>query len=187
MHSIYQYSVRGLVHSGPIWVSASNCGSLFAFSDANNRVSFAGLEKSPKETSRTPVAGPPDSDDDAISRNTETGERLAIQVVRANIDTGFWFELAQQQTATIAKTANELTNMFLEAVTKKKVRTPAQQRAVSVLAIDANRCTCFILNSVRNLIVAKHGAHLSALRYRSIWLVGPSADLTYQLVAQPEL
>jgi hypothetical protein len=122
------------------------------------------------------------SDDDCVSRNkSNNGDMLRIQVVRGIVDDGWWHELATSGTNAKSGTAEELADIIVHAVRKKFERTPQAHRAKLVLAVDANRLPGLTLDSVVSCTREKHGKALDAMRFRSVWLVGPSISRTHRL------
>ncbi len=79
--------------------------------------------------------------------------------------------------------ANELAEAVLQAAKKKYDQIPRERRRKLILAIDANRLPGLTLDSVVYRVREEHGATLAAMRFRSIWLVGPSVSLTHRLDA----
>jgi hypothetical protein len=122
------------------------------------------------------------SDIDCVSMNT-TDERdsLFIQVVRAIVDENWWHLLANSGSNTMSGTADEFANALLCAIRKKADRTPVQQRANLVLAIDASRLAGLSQDSVITRVREKYGTTLSEMGFRQIWLVGPTISRTHQL------
>jgi hypothetical protein len=129
-----------------------------------------------------PVEAKQDTGIDCVATDvTDQKKKLYIQVVKAIVDRKWWRDLSISETNTKSGTADELAGVILQAVKKKSERTELSQRSKLVLAIDANRLVGLTLDSVVNRVREKHGTELSALSFRSIWVVGPSTSRTHRL------
>ena len=118
------------------------------------------------------------SDVDAVAEDGHGG-RLQVQVTR--VEQGAWEEVARTGRAESVETDERRAAAISDAITKKSTRIPPRQRAQLVLVLDAIRTPGYLRSAVIEVFRAHYGDRAATLGYIAIWLVGPTAALTYQL------
>lgn len=118
------------------------------------------------------------SDVDAMAEDGYGG-RLQVQVTR--VEHGAWREVARTGRAESVETDERRAAAVWDAITKKSTRIPPRQRAQPVLVLDALRTPGYLRSAVIEVFRAHYGEQAAHLGYIAIWLVGPTAALTYQL------
>lgn len=121
---------------------------------------------------------PETSDVDAVAEDGHGG-RLRVQVTRA--EQGAWGEVARSGRAESVETDERRAAAIWDAITKKSTRIPPRQRAQLVLVLDAIRTPGYLRGTVIEVFRAYYRDQAANLGYIAIWLVGPTAALTYQL------
>jgi hypothetical protein len=120
----------------------------------------------------------PTDDVDAISRDT-AGNTLRVQVTR--VERRAWKTLAQQDKAEAARRPEDLADDIRVAIEDKSRKHNDAQRADLLLALDALRSPAHTHQKVVDYFIANHRVWAASLRYREIWLVGPTDALSYPL------
>ncbi len=125
-----------------------------------------------------PFSLPPTHADDADAvAEDSSGAVLRVQVTR--VERVAWRTLAQSGQATLERSIEERVADIRAAVESKLY--PEAQRRNLLLALDAIRSPGYVEGPVVAAFLAAHGAWAAGLRYRAIWLVGPTAELTNRL------
>ena len=112
-------------------------------------------------------------------------EELNIQVVRAITDGQLWEKLARDgkiRESDVDK--NALLELIKDSINKKARMIPCTIRRSIVLALDATRLPALTLDSVVSQCRDVLGPWIVSLGFQSVWLVGPTPDLTWQLDTQ---
>jgi hypothetical protein len=121
-------------------------------------------------------------DADVDCRSTRDGESLDIQVTRA-MDPTVWQQLHRAGEVVAETEVDELADGVLAAIQKKARRLPLAQRAALVLAIDAHDTPILAISEVVGSFRRRHMETTEQLGFRSVWVVGPTAELVHQLDA----
>lgn len=128
----------------------------------------------------------PHDDCDCIARHGRADE-VRIQVVRADSSPDAWRTLAKEgEYSTMSGTAEPRAAILRYTIQKKAERTPRTQRERLVLALDATTSSAFALGAVIRSFREQHGDWAASQGFNEIWLVGPTAEMTYRLDAQEE-
>ena len=117
-----------------------------------------------------------DTDAAAVDR---AGRRLSVQVVRA--EQAAWSELARAGVADRSVAASELAGAVLEAIERKTRKYPMAQRQGLLLALDSIRAPGHVQRPVVDLLRSDHADSIARAGFAAVWLVGPTAQLTYRL------
>jgi hypothetical protein len=117
------------------------------------------------------------NDVDAVAHN-DTG-RLSVQVVR--VEQEVWAELGRSGQADRSIAAAGLAPAVLRVIDNKARCYPPAQRKVLVLALDAIRAPGYTQRWVVDVIRNQHTEQIAQFGFSAIWLVGPTAELTYRL------
>ena len=122
---------------------------------------------------------------DCISVNKNNNkETLEIQVVRAVADKKIWAKLAKDGRICEQNVdKNDLIEMIKDSINIKasEKKIPFKMRSKLVLALDATRVPVLVLDIVSQHCKNILGNWISSLGFQSVWLVGPKAELTWQL------
>jgi hypothetical protein len=121
---------------------------------------------------------PETSDVDAVAEDGDGGH-LQVQVTR--VEQSAWEEVARTGRAESVETDERRAAAIWDAITKKSTRIPPRQRAQLALVLDAIRTPGYLRSAVIEVFRAHYGDQAANLGYIAIWLVGPTAALTYQL------
>jgi hypothetical protein len=117
---------------------------------------------------------------DAAGRTVD-GLVLRVQVIGV-IRQATMTQLGREGRASSGKNDLQLADEICDAVTRKTARYPATQRNEMVLALDAIRSPGHATRAVvEALRTGRCKNRLQLSGFQSIWLVGPTADRTYQL------
>jgi hypothetical protein len=131
-----------------------------------------------------PTSAPVQNDDaDCVSGSFDKGEgTLRIQHVRVITNEATWRTLAQaKQLSQVIASTLDAAGTLREAIDKKAKPSTAVQRANLTLALDATTASVYSLGGVVRAFRENHGGWCQALGFATVWLVGPSGDLTYRL------
>jgi hypothetical protein len=109
------------------------------------------------------------------------GRKLQIQVVRASGHGEVWRQLGAVGEAEVISEVAVLVRELKAAIRKKALRYPPAVQSGLVLALDANKLPAFVLSSVREAAVEHLRALCMSTAFSSVWVVGPTAELTYAL------
>jgi hypothetical protein len=139
----------------------------------------AALRHRGEEWSAFQTQPPPVDDVDAFASD-DLANLLEVQVTR--VERQAWSDLAQRGASHAARSETELAQDIATAIEGKSKRYSASQRARLVLALDARRSPGHVHRSVVDRFLEAHADIATTSGYRAIWLVGPTSDLTYQLV-----
>ena len=115
-------------------------------------------------------------------------KELTIQVVRAVVDQRLWGRLrAVKEIRKTAVTKEELVAQLKRAIEFKadERRIPKMSRLNLMLALDANRLPAHAFDDVVEEFRLQWGSWAKTLGFDSIWLVGPTVSLTWQLDVNP--
>jgi hypothetical protein len=108
--------------------------------------------------------------------------RLKIQVTRAPSDEAWRRELGRSgSTARSHTTPDETADELRSAINGKVMSLAPSSRRDLTLAIDATQTLAFVLAQVVQAFRTHHGAWARTLGFESIWVVGPTEDLTFSL------
>lgn len=108
--------------------------------------------------------------------------RLAIQVVRANVDSAWWRKIDETGSgATTGESAADCAHILKRAIDKKVSRIPRAHRAELLLALDATRLAGLALPVVVDEFRRRYAAWLSNQGFAAVWIVGPTESLVRQL------
>lgn len=115
-------------------------------------------------------------------------KELTIQVVRADVDQHLWWQL--RAVGKIRETAvpkGELVAQLKGAIEFKadERRIPKMNRPNLTLALDATRLPAHAFDDVVEGFRLQWGSWAKTLGFGSVWLVGPSVSLTWQLDVNP--
>lgn len=119
------------------------------------------------------------ADVDCESRNGDGV--LAMQVTRVPRSSSFWRDLGRHATARGDGSVDDLANELMTAISHKASRLPTDQRANLALVLDARDTPAFAMVSTAARFSELHGPDAAALGFRSVWVVGPTANLVRQL------
>lgn len=118
-----------------------------------------------------------DTDFVALNRN----DKVRFQVTRAAPTRSFWrlLSIFLKQDHQWADTESCVEGIR-EAIESKagKIATVSQRQGI-ILTIDAIHSPALALNETIRMFRRKHGAWVSGLQFRSIWVVGPVSSLTH--------
>lgn len=122
---------------------------------------------------------------DCIALDRENSRNvLSIQVVRAVVDSEFWSKLSKEGGVLESGVdKNTLIACIKDSINKKASdrKIPRRIRQSVILALDATRLPVMALDSVvfdcRNIL----GTWINSLGFQSVWLVGPTVELAWQL------
>ena len=109
-----------------------------------------------------------------------------VQVVRAVATQSLWRALAQTGEGRVAQLIEEHAAELAAAIQHKATAHSSVQRAEFVLALDATRLPGHSLDAVVKSFRDSRATWASSIGFRAIWLVGPSARLTWRLDAQSD-
>ena len=115
-------------------------------------------------------------------------KELTIQVVRAVVDQCLWRQLsAVGEIRETAITKEELVEQLKRAIEFKanEQKIPKMSRPSLMLALDANRLPAYAFDDVVEEFRLQWGSWAKTLGFDSIWLVGPTVSLTWQLDVSP--
>ena len=118
-------------------------------------------------------------DVDGYSSNPN-GEKLCIQVVRAQTDNTFWLSLSKQQSASVTSDVFSAATALWKAICLKS-KIPPGQRLEITLALDANRTPGLAFGAVIEVFASHFGAMAQDLGFAAIYVVGPEIDLVRRL------
>jgi hypothetical protein len=112
----------------------------------------------------------------------DSGNELRIQVIRADPTPERWKQLADDGAVHISCRAEELAYPILESIRRKSVGYPISIKAGITLALDATRIPAMTLTVARTRIreLTRHDCIASG--FKSVWVVGPTHELTYSLI-----
>jgi DNA-directed RNA polymerase subunit RPC12/RpoP len=127
-----------------------------------------------------PTIGEGVIDCQAVDRQCKE-RKLYIQVVRANVDTELWKTLNLEGKIERRDNSTALAKQIKSAIEAKVQKVPTASRRGLVLALDATRLPALGFDAVVEDFHSKWSPWASALGFDSIWLVGPSESLTWQL------
>jgi hypothetical protein len=122
-----------------------------------------------------------DTDCEAESAARPGGGLLRIQVVRAIADPVVWRTLSEARTLAASHTAEQVADWMADSVKRKRDQIPPRQRGELVLALDAIRLPVCAFDSVVSSVRERHGAFLESTGFQSVWVVGPTEELTKRL------
>lgn len=105
------------------------------------------------------------------------GRTLRMQVVRAS--RAPWRDLANVGKVNVQSEIDDLVNELETAIKNKAAHYPPAIQAGLILALDANRLPAFILSNVREAAIARLQSVCEKLAFASVWVVGPTCELTY--------
>ena len=111
---------------------------------------------------------------------------MCIQIVRANVDAEFWRTLNRYGKIDGNVNPEALTEQIKLAIDSKANdrKIPKSSRRGLTLALDATRLPALGFDSVIDSFRSKWGPWAHSLGFESVWLVGPSESLTWQLDTQ---
>ena len=115
-------------------------------------------------------------------------KELTIQVVRAVVDQRLWRRLREVEAIReTAVTKGELVAQLKDAIESKadERRIPKMNRPSLMLALDATRLPAHAFDDVVEGFRLQWGSWAKTLGFGSVWLVGPSVSLTWQLDVNP--
>ena len=127
-----------------------------------------------------PTIGEGIVDCQAVDRQSDD-RKLYIQVVRANVDTELWKTLNREGKIERKEDSATLAEQIKSAIDAKAQKVTEASRPGLVLALDATRLPVLGFDAVVEDFRSKWSAWASKLGFDSIWLVGPSESLTWQL------
>jgi hypothetical protein len=122
---------------------------------------------------------PPMSDVDAKADGPD-GEVLRVQVRRV-MGPDEYASLGRAGSVTTQSTDQTAADAIRAAVDAKAKKLTTAQRNALVLLLDANRTPSFVLATVIERFRLAHGPWADRLSFQAVWIVGPTASLTYQL------
>lgn len=108
-------------------------------------------------------------------------KELRIQVIRADPTPELWKQLAINGTVRHTRKPEELAYVLSESIRRKSLKYPASVKATVTLALDATRIPAMALTVVRALAITLTQRDCVASGFRSVWVVGPTRELTYCL------
>jgi hypothetical protein len=116
--------------------------------------------------------------------SAKSGLRLDIQVIRALTDQAFWRELnaegrVERRTMDFQPLVTALRTAIEKKADTRKV-TPRDRHSIR-LALDATRLPVLCFDAVRRLLRQELSTWATTLGFAAIWVVGPSAHLTWRL------
>jgi len=127
-----------------------------------------------------PIKGDGVVDCQAADRQCEE-RKVYIQIVRAIVDTELWKTLNLEGKVERSDNSAVLAEQIKSAIDAKAQKIPAVSRRGLVLALDATRLPVLGFDAVVGDFRSKWSAWASTLGFDSIWLVGPSESLTWQI------
>ena len=132
-----------------------------------------------------PTIGDGVIDCQAVDRQNNQ-RKLCVQIVHAVVDTEFWKALNLEGKIKRDDTAKALADQIKSAIDAKANdrKVPKVSRRGLVLALDATRLPALGFDAVVEDFRSRWGLWANKLGFDSVWLVGPSEDLTWQLNTQ---
>jgi hypothetical protein len=133
-----------------------------------------------------PIASSGDSrKEDGVDCKAYDGDRvLNVQITRAHRHPDLWRDLARFHKVTVPPTtADNAADDLLCAITEKasnKIVTPGQRQEL-VLALDATQTPIHVFQDVVRSFLRRHGSWARGLGFRGIWVIGPTAEITFRL------
>ena len=124
-----------------------------------------------------PVAGSGDVDG---SSSNSAGEKLDIQVVRAQTNTDFWSSLSRKRSASSTSELLGAADALWKAICLKS-KIPPRQRPGITLALDANRTPGLAFAAVVVVFASQFGTKARNLGFAGIYVVGPDVALVRRL------
>jgi hypothetical protein len=109
------------------------------------------------------------------------GQRLAIQVVKADSDGAIWRDLNVTGAASGTKSTQRVVQGMLETINVKAGRASAADRGRLLLALDATRVPMAAMAPAVEAFRKQHGRSVRSLGFASVWVVGPTLATTRQL------
>jgi hypothetical protein len=129
-----------------------------------------------------PTLGDGVIDCQAVDRRNKQ-RKLNIQIVHADVDPELWKTLSLEGKIERGETAKVLADRIKSAIDAKanNRRIPEVSRQGLGLALDATRLPAFGFDVVVGDFRSRYGSLVNKLGFDSIWLVGPTEDLTWRL------
>ena len=103
---------------------------------------------------------------------------LAVQVTE--VERSAWAQVGQHGQAEANRPPDQLAGDIFRAI-EAKGKYPPDQRSELVLALSARRSPGHVQHDVIDAFNDVHAEKAARFGFRSIWLVGPTAALTYKL------
>ena len=135
----------------------------------------------------SPTIGDGVVDCQAVDRQSK-GKKLRVQIVRANVDKDFWRALNRYGKVEGNETPEALVEQIKLAIDAKAndLKIPKMSRQGLLLALDATRLPALSFDAVAEAFRSRWGPWTHTLGFDSVWLVGPSESLTWQLDIQSQ-
>jgi hypothetical protein len=127
-----------------------------------------------------PTKGDGVVDCEAVDRQCNK-QKLRVQIVRANVDPDFWRTLSRDGKIEGNDTPEALVEQIKFAIDAKDKKIPKVSRRGLLLALDATRLPALSFDAVTEAFRSRWGPWAHTLGFDSVWLVGPSESLTWQL------
>jgi hypothetical protein len=105
---------------------------------------------------------------------------LRIQITRPSLGS-VWRDLSVEGSVDVISDESELLAAVKAAIDKKVGQYSAPDRARLLLALDANRVPALTLDPVRERLLMALGPVCARSGFASIWVVGPTPEITYAL------
>jgi hypothetical protein len=118
----------------------------------------------------------------AVDRQSK-GKKLHVQITHADVDPQFWLTLSRDGVIEGNKTPEALVEVIKSAIDHKANhrKIPKANRQGLLLALDATRLPALSFDAVAEAFRSRWGPWAHTLGFDSVWLVGPSESLTWQL------
>ena len=100
-----------------------------------------------------------------------------VQITRSIHDKRIWQDVNLSGTATFAQSAHDATGQLRAAIDKKK----EMGRQELILVLDATETPGQVMTQVVENFRRAHSTWTRSLGFKAVWLVGPTAELTFQL------
>lgn len=104
---------------------------------------------------------------------------LKMQVTR--VERGIWRDLSNSGAASKKRDVPELAESIRSAILTKSSTIPRDQREELILVLDAFETPDYAFERSVKLFRETYRSEISALKFREVWLVGPTVTMTHRL------
>ncbi len=120
-----------------------------------------------------------DGDADMVCFDQD-GNELRVQVVRALRDEAYWRDANTKGRGYIELTVQEAAKALMDSIASKSSH-PSLAKGL-VLALNADSCPSLVFDDVVDAFRDAYSEQARSAGFQAIWLVGPSPNLTIQLI-----
>ena len=121
----------------------------------------------------------PERGTDFVARDGD--EELEIQITRAFSDRSVWRELSRASEVERAFQIDGAVDQLWEAIQAKANDIAMSARPSLVLGLDTSFPAVFAPVGLMIAFKKRHAAHVQSLGFKSVWLIGPTAALTWRI------